>query len=206
MRHDTQELEIFLSLDFDAEGYRLVKAVIDANDPIEGMVTWIEMGRIPYVIGQVNAVNRLSGYYDLETSTYWLPYTGVINADGIRTMSTGTLSGSGINTNANFVPGVKLRASGGMFNSGEYDADSFVDSYIARAIVADAWGHPTVNQLDIVKTSFGLHQGRFRESAASSRYYCDYGVVFSAMNLPKPVHRDADDVLRLIYTYQLGNS
>jgi len=201
MRPDTQELEIFLSLHYDGGGCRLVKAVIDANNPQTGTVSWVEMGKIPYVIGQMNAVNRLNGYYDTETATYWLPYTGVVDTDGLLTFCTSALSGTGVNQNANFIPGVKLQASGGIFNHGTYNADALVNFYIARAL-----SDSTVSILDILKTSFGLHQGHVRDSSAASRSYRDYGVVLSAVNLPTPVHRDTEDVLRLIYTYRLGNA
>jgi hypothetical protein len=180
----------------------LVKAVIDANNPHTGAVTWVEMGKIPYVIGQVNAGNRLNGYYDTETSTYWLPYTGMIGTDGMFTLCIGASTGTGANLNTNFVPGVKLRSSGGIFNNGTYNAGTLDNFYIARSLTADS----TSNNLDIVKTSFGIHQGHFRDMLAANRAYRDYGVVFSAVNLPTPVYRDIEDVLRLIYTYQLGNA
>jgi len=193
MRPDTGKIEIFLSLDYNAGGCRLVKAVIDANNPTAGAITWVEMGRIPYIIGYVTPANRISGYYDTETSTYWLPYAGFVGTDGVRVPCTG----------AQTVPGVKLKANGsGIFNSGTYNDSILADFYIART---GQWGS-IHNVLDIVKTSFGIHQGHFRSSAASERHYYDYGIVFSAVNLPTPIHRDTDDVLRLIYTYQLGNA
>ena len=193
MRPDTGKIEIFLSLDYNAGGCRLVKAVIDANDPTTGAITWVEMGRIPYVIGYVTPANRINGYYDTETSTYWLPYASFVGTNGVRVPCTGTHT----------VPGVKLKANGsGVFNSGTYNDSALVDFYIART---GQWG-TMHNVLDIVKTSHGIHQGHFRGSAATERHYYDYGVVFSAVNLPTPIHRDTDDVLRLIYTYQLGNA
>jgi hypothetical protein len=60
--------------------------------------------------------------------------------------------------------------------------------------------------LDILKSSFGIHQGYFWDTTALYRNFRDYGIVFSAVNLPTPVYRDTEDVLRLIYTYQLGNA
>jgi hypothetical protein len=193
MRPDTGKLEIFLSLDYDKRGCRLVKAVIDANDPTTGEVTWVEMGRIPYIVGYVTTTARITGYYDTETSTYWLPYSGFIGTDGVRVPCTG----------ANTVPGVKLRANGsGIFNNGTYSDSIVVDFYTART---GQWGS-THNVLDIVKSSFGIHQGHFRSSSAAERHFYDYGIVFSAVNLPTPIHREIDDVLRLIYTYQLGNA
>ena len=193
MRPDTGKIEIFLSLDYNAGGCRLVKGVIDANNPTTGAITWVEMGRIPYIIGYVTPANRINGYYDTETSTYWLPYSGFIGTDGVRVPCTG----------ANTVPGVKLRANGsGIFNNGTYSDSIVVDFYTART---GQWGS-THNVLDIVKSSFGIHQGHFRSSAAAERHFYDYGIVFSAVNLPTPIHREIDDVLRLIYTYQLGNA
>jgi hypothetical protein len=197
MRPDTATLEVFLSLDYNKEGCRLVKAVLDADSPQEGNITWIEMGRVPYIIGQVNAANRLSGYYDTDTQTYWLPYTGVVGTDGICVPCTSALSGSAANQNANFIPGVKLQENEGVFKT-----DALAGFYIART-AQDAQG--TIATLDIVKTSFGVLQGNFRDSAAASRSYRHYGVVFSALNLPAPVYREKEDVLRLVYSYQLGN-
>jgi hypothetical protein len=195
MRPDTGKIEIFLSLDFNSDGCHLVKAVIDANDPVDGTVTWVEMGRIPYVIGYATPTARINGYYDTETHTYWLPYASFINPTGTRSVCTGTA----------FTPGVKLRATGGVFNSGIYDESILVDFYIART--GTVWSNQsTHNVLDVVKTSHGIHQGHFRGAGATERHYYDYGVVFSAVNLPTPVQRDTDDVLRLIYTYQLGNA
>jgi hypothetical protein len=195
MRPDTGQIEIFLSLDYDAGGCRLVKAVLDANNPTEGAVTWVEMGRIPYVIGYATPSARINGYYDTDTSTYWLPYSGFINTDGVRTACTGSA----------FVPGVKLRASDGVFNRGTYNDSIVVDFYIARTGTFSS-NVTTYYVPDIVKTPFGIHQGHFRSHLASERHYYDYGVVFSAVNLPTPIYRDRDDVLRLIYTYQLGNA
>ena len=192
MRPDTGKIEIFLSLDYDASGCRLVKGVIDANDPTTGEITWVEMGRIPYIIGYVTPANRINGYYDTETSTYWLPYASFIGANGVRVSCTGTHT----------VPGVKLRANGsGIFNSGTYSDSIVVDFYIARTGQSS-----THHVLDIVQSSFGIHQGHFRSSAAAERHFHDYGMVFSAVNLSTPIHREIDDVLRLIYTYQLGNA
>ena len=192
MRPDTGKIEIFLSLDYDARGCRLVKGVIDANNPTTGAITWVEMGRIPYVIGYVTPANRINGYYDTETSTYWLPYSGFVGANGVCAPCTGTYT----------VPGVKLRANGsGLFNSGTYNDNVVVDFYLARI-----GSYSSSIVLDVVKSSFGIHQGHFRSSAASDRCFYDYGMVFSAVNLPTPIHREIDDVLRLIYTYQMGNA
>ena len=179
MRPDTQNLEIFLSLDFNAAGCRLIKAVIDANEPGTGAVQWVEMGRIPYVIG-AQTTERMFGYYDVETGTYWFPYTGSIDAHGdLNSCST-----------TNFTPGVKLR----------WIDDAFeVDDYYIATVAASS-------MQDIVKTSNGLAQGTFRTPTASMTMYRAHGVLFSGVNLPTPVHRNADDVLRLIYTYQLGNT
>jgi hypothetical protein len=204
MRPDTKTIEVFLSLDYNKDGCRLVKAVIDADRPQTSEVIWIEMGRIPYIIGQINAANRLIGYYDTETHTYWLPYTGVIGADGICTSSTSAFTGTGANQNVNFIPGVKLHAREEVFNNGTYDTDTLLEYYIARITPQENIG--VGNTLDIVQTSHGVIQGHFRDQSATNRNYRDYGVVFSAVNLPAPVFRDADDVLRLVYTYQLGNA
>jgi len=207
MRPDTQEIEIFLSLNYDGGGCRLVKGVIDADDPQDGAVTWTEMGKIPFVMGQINAANRLLGYYDAETSTYWLPYTGVINSEGLFTPCTSAVTGTGVNQNANFIPGIKLQSSGGKFNSGTYYADVLAGFYIARTIFEQGANTAAyTSPLDIIKSSFGIHQGTFRDATAANRAYRDYGVVFSAVNLPTPVYRETEDVLRLVYTYQLGNA
>ena len=192
MRPDTGNIEIFLSLDYNGDGCRLVKGVIDANDPIAGTVTWVEMGRIPYIIGYLTPTGRINGYYDIETSTYWLPYAGFVGSNGVRVPCTGSA----------FVPGVKLKASGGIFNNGTYNDETLVDFYIARTGLSAS----SLNVLDVVKTSHGIHQGNFRDSSAASRNYHDYGIVFSAVNLPTPIYRDTEDVLRLVYTYQLGNA
>jgi hypothetical protein len=178
MRPDTQEIEIFLSLNYDGGGCRLIKAVIDANDPQAGAVTWVEMGKIPYVIGQIHAANRLIGYYDTETSTYWLPYTCTTGTDGLLTLSAGGFSGSGANQNAHFVPGVRLKASGGKFNNGTYNADALVNFYVARAYSDQ---QATGVALDVLKSSFGIHQGYFRDTTALYRNYRDYAVVFRAV-------------------------
>jgi hypothetical protein len=159
----------------------LVKAEIDANDPASGTATWVEMGRIPYVIGYVTPVNRINGYYDVDTSTYWLPYSGFVGTNGTLVPYSGTV----------FTPGIKLKASGGKFNNGTYDDSILAGFYIARTTTSNG----TVAPLDVVKTASGIHQGFFIIHTASERLYYDCGVVFSAVNLPTPIHRDTDDVL-----------
>jgi hypothetical protein len=82
----------------------------------------------------------------------------------------------------------------------EWSRESVDDYYIA---VTNVNGSTAIQ--DIVKTSGGLVQGTFRTTAAASIRYQNLGVLFSGVNLPTPVHRGNEDVLRLIYSYQLGN-
>ena len=193
MRPDTETVEIFLSLDYDENGCRLVKASIDAHNLVTAEPVWTEMGRIPFVLGgrpaPTDTANNHFGYYDVDKDEYWLPYVGTINDAGILIPVSGTT----------FTPGVKMQF--GAPNSG----GAMVGEYIAGI------GASSENIYDIVKTSYGILQGRFRTPNRSSTLseHIDYrcpGILFSAVNLPMPVTREDSDTLRLMYTYQLVNS
>ena len=193
MRPDTKQVEIFLSLDYNGDGCRLIRGSWDVNGFSAANVEWTEMGRIPYVLGSVPptgvATGVTYGYYDAVTGTYWLPCASVIDPNG-------TMRRFG---NSTWYPGVKMRfgtpGAGG----------TIVGEYIASQ-------NGVTSIFDVIKSSYGVHQGRFRvennnaQIATWAEYRSEMGNLFSAVNLPTPITRNEDETLRLTYTYQLRNA
>jgi hypothetical protein len=194
-RPDTKQFELFLSLDYDADGCRLIKGVLDAEDLPNAVPQWIEMGKIPYVIGTAGTAtgvaSQVFGYYDVDTQTYWLPYSGVIEADGTLTVAAVT--------NAQY--GIKIKGVDGTF-----DEHTIEDYYVAQMGSPQTVVSSLGGIMDIVKSTYGVSQFFMRTSTQGIIRYVKPGVVWSGVNLPQAVHRSASDVLRIIYSYSQGNA
>jgi hypothetical protein len=195
MRPDTNELEIFASMEYDGEGCRLVKAVIPLNAPTTAP-TFVEMGQIPYIIGsQVAGTTTpyyyLTGYYDVQTQQYYLPITGKVDDQGAMTR---------IGSNS-LQLGVIFRApesSGDVFTS-----ESYVDDFL-YSLALGASTSPGC-QFFPCRTDRGIEFIAPSTQSSPLRYAIN-DTVWSGVNLPTPVVKGLQDIVRVMYTYQLANT
>lgn len=178
-RPDQNKLEVFVSMsvdDHDGEvGCNLQKAVIgNLDDPANLTVEIIDMGILPYVVSNWSTVTI--GYFLTGFyfgGKYYLPILGMTNDVG----------GLITTADSSFQTGVVVSS----------DFETIHNTINCRTSTASE-----VNAF--VLTDGGVQQCRVN---ASTIPYVHMSQFLSGSNLPNPVTKAPDDVLRIIYRYRI---
>jgi hypothetical protein len=156
---------------------------------------WDFVGCLPYVIGSKTSKTAdngyFTGYWDDVRKEYYLPVSKHVSGSGLVefgheiTVLGVLLRDSGRLMHAGDVRGLVIFASNYTFT--DVNADSYCGSYVFTA------GMDHVKQMVVVGTADG-------------KTMCDVVIdtVWSCANLGVPIIKEADDLLRVIYSYELG--
>ena len=164
------------------------------------------IGQIPYVVGhktpRIDGQCYVRGFYDPNTGEYYLPVAMCATPQGIAEMG---VSGA--------LLGIRVRPRSGVLNAPAIVAGTIrnyeimaslyhaSDDYVRAGLVAD---HENYHH---VHTKEGVGQmvlyGTLPNKAVQ---YVNLDYVWAGATLPFPIDKATDDLLRVIYSYELGNA
>ncbi len=209
---DQPRIEIFYTRDRDVTTgmFRLFKVSVDPYSLGLDSSTVTPsseqyVGLLPYVIGhkspRVDGQRYVQGFYDMATDEYFLPIA--------QTASGNTLVDIGL---PGMLQGISVKPKSGVENTPAITPDT-IRSF---EIFASDYNATDSDVLHGRCRDFGTYQfvnlregpgqmSLFGSQPNKSVQYINLDYVWSGATLSTPIEKDEDDLLRVIYSYDLGN-